>query len=158
MGGNRVSRFRRAAIFARAIARDPRPQDEWGAENLLMKPCVGCSFYGRYTISREGYGWHETFALDRQQQGRPVSHADPGAPRCRLCALCCSARREACRRQGAEGFGDAGVLEVIARHDGDTFRAVYTVRLADVVYVLHVFQKKSKRGIATPKKEVDLIR
>jgi phage-related protein len=57
-----------------------------------------------------------------------------------------------------KGFGDAGVLEVIARHDGDTFRAVYTVRFADVVYVLHVFQKKSKRGIATPKKELDLIR
>jgi phage-related protein len=50
------------------------------------------------------------------------------------------------------------VLEVIARHDGDTFRAVYTVRFGDVVYVLHVFQKKSKRGIATPKKELELIR
>jgi phage-related protein len=57
-----------------------------------------------------------------------------------------------------KGFGDAGVLEVIAQHDGATFRAVYTVRLADVVYVLHVFQKKSKRGIATPKRELDLIR
>ena len=57
-----------------------------------------------------------------------------------------------------KGFGDASVLEVIARHEGDTFRAVYTVRLADVVYVLHAFQKKSKRGIATPKKELDLIR
>jgi phage-related protein len=56
-----------------------------------------------------------------------------------------------------KGLGDAGVLEVIARHDGDTFRAVYTVRFADAVYVLHVFQKKSKRGIATPKKELDLI-
>jgi phage-related protein len=50
------------------------------------------------------------------------------------------------------------VLEVIARHDGDTFRAVYTVRFGEVVYVLHVFQKKSKRGIATPKKELELIR
>jgi phage-related protein len=50
------------------------------------------------------------------------------------------------------------VLEVIARHDGDTFRAVYTVRLREVVYVLHVFHKKSKRGIATPKKELELIR
>jgi phage-related protein len=56
------------------------------------------------------------------------------------------------------GFGDAGMLEVIARRDGDTFRAVYTVRFGDVVYVLHVFQKKSKRGIATPKKELELIR
>ena len=41
--------------------------------------------------------------------------------------------------------------------DGDTFRAVYTVRLAKAVYVLHAFQKKSKRGIATPKAELDLI-
>ena len=57
-----------------------------------------------------------------------------------------------------KGFGDAGVLEVVSRQDGDTFRAVYTVRFADVVYVLHVFQKKAKRGIATPKKEIDLIR
>jgi phage-related protein len=56
------------------------------------------------------------------------------------------------------GFGDAGVIEVIARHDGDTFRAVYTVRFVGVVYVLHAFQKKAKRGIATPKKEIDLIR
>jgi phage-related protein len=50
------------------------------------------------------------------------------------------------------------VLEVVARHDGDTFRGVYSVRLADVVYVLRVFQKKSKRGSATPRKELDLIR
>jgi phage-related protein len=56
------------------------------------------------------------------------------------------------------GFGSAGVIEVIARHDGNTFRAVYTVRYAGVVYVLHAFQKKAKRGIATPKKEIDLIR
>jgi phage-related protein len=55
------------------------------------------------------------------------------------------------------GFGGASVLEVIARHDGDTFRAVYTVRFAGVIYVLHAFQKKAKRGIATPKKEIDLI-
>lgn len=57
-----------------------------------------------------------------------------------------------------KGFGGAGVLEVVDDHDGDTFRAVYTVRLADAVYVLHAFQKKSKRGIATPKHELDLIR
>jgi phage-related protein len=57
-----------------------------------------------------------------------------------------------------KGFGDAAVVEVIARHDGDTLRAVYTARFGEVVYVLHVFQKKSKRGIATPKKELELIR
>jgi len=56
------------------------------------------------------------------------------------------------------GFGGAGVLEVVASHDGDTFRAVYTVRFAEIVYVLHCFQKKSKSGVATPKQVMDLIR
>ena len=55
------------------------------------------------------------------------------------------------------GFG-AGVLEVVSRHDGDTFRAVYTVRFETAVYVLHAFQKKARRGIATPKKELDTVR
>lgn len=56
------------------------------------------------------------------------------------------------------GFGGAGVLEVVDDHDGDTYRAVYTVRFADRVYVLHAFQKKAKKGIKTPKHEIDLIR
>lgn len=55
------------------------------------------------------------------------------------------------------GFGGAGVLEIVDDFDGDTFRAVYTLRFAGAVYVLHAFQKKSKRGIATPKAELDLI-
>jgi len=55
------------------------------------------------------------------------------------------------------GFG-AGVLEVVSDHRGDTFRAVYTVRLAGRVYVLHAFQKKSKTGIATPKTEMELVK
>lgn len=50
------------------------------------------------------------------------------------------------------------VLEVVSRHDGDTFRTVYTVRFKAAVYVLHAFQKKAKRGIATPKQEIDLVR
>ena len=56
------------------------------------------------------------------------------------------------------GFGGASVLEIVENFDGDTYRAVYTVRFAEVVYVLHVFQKKSKSGVATPKQEIDLIR
>jgi hypothetical protein len=56
------------------------------------------------------------------------------------------------------GFGSAGVLEVIEDWRGNTYRAVYTVRLAAAVFVLHVFQKKSKRGIATPKQDLDLIK
>src|SRR5215470_8886042 len=57
-----------------------------------------------------------------------------------------------------KGFGDADVLEIIARHRGDTWRAVYTVRYADAIYVLHAFQKKSRRGMATPTQEMELIR
>ena len=56
------------------------------------------------------------------------------------------------------GFGDAAVLEVLDDFDGNTYRAVYTVRFANAVYVLHAFMKKSRRGIATPKTELDLIR
>ncbi|WP_275099367.1 type II toxin-antitoxin system RelE/ParE family toxin [Sedimenticola hydrogenitrophicus] len=57
-----------------------------------------------------------------------------------------------------KGFGSAGVLEVVEDDAGSTYRAVYTVRLSDAVYVLHCFQKKSTRGIATPKPDLDLIR
>jgi phage-related protein len=57
-----------------------------------------------------------------------------------------------------KGFGGGSVVEIVARHRGDTWRAVYTVRFAEAVYVLHAFQKKSKRGIATPKNQIDLIR
>ncbi|MBD2388200.1 type II toxin-antitoxin system RelE/ParE family toxin [Cylindrospermum sp. FACHB-282] len=56
-----------------------------------------------------------------------------------------------------KGFKGAGVLEVVEDFDGNTYRSVYTVKLAGVVYVLHAFQKKSKRGIATPKQDIELI-
>jgi phage-related protein len=56
------------------------------------------------------------------------------------------------------GFGGAGVLEVVEDYCGDTFRAVYTLRYADAVYVLHAFQKKSKAGRETPRQEMELIR
>jgi phage-related protein len=57
-----------------------------------------------------------------------------------------------------KGFGGRGVLEVVDDFDGDTYRAVYTVKFAGVVYVLHAFQKKSKKGIATPRRDIDLIK
>jgi phage-related protein len=57
-----------------------------------------------------------------------------------------------------KGFSGGSVVEIVARHRGDTWRAVYTVRFAEAVYVLHAFQKKSKRRIATPKNEIDLVR
>ncbi len=57
-----------------------------------------------------------------------------------------------------KGFKGAGVMEIVDDYDGDTYRAVYTIRFAGVVYALHAFQKKAKKGVKTPRKEVDLIR
>ena len=74
-------------------------------------------------------------SLDIAQQGKKPSGAKP-----------------------LSGFSGARVLEIVENQDGDTFRAVYTVRFARAVYALHAFQKKSKKGIATPKVEIDLIR
>jgi phage-related protein len=56
------------------------------------------------------------------------------------------------------GFGGGSIVEIIAHHRGDTWRTVYTVRFAEGIYVLHAFQKKSKRGIVTTKRDIELIR
>ena len=57
-----------------------------------------------------------------------------------------------------KGFGSAGILEVVESDSDGTYRAVYTVKFAQAVFVLHCFQKKSKRGIVTPKEDMDIIR
>lgn len=57
-----------------------------------------------------------------------------------------------------KGFGGAGILEIIENDQGGTYRAVYTVKFSEAVFVLHVFQKKSKHGIATPKTDMNIIR
>jgi phage-related protein len=75
------------------------------------------------------------FALQRAQEGTRHDRAKP-----------------------LRGFGGAAVLEIVDDHEGSTYRAVYTVKFALAVYVLHVFQKKSKKGIATPAHELELIR
>lgn len=56
------------------------------------------------------------------------------------------------------GFGSAGVLEVVEDYQTDAYRAVYTVKFGNFVYVLHAFQKKSKRGVAIPKTDITLIK
>jgi phage-related protein len=56
-----------------------------------------------------------------------------------------------------KGFGGAGVIEIVEDYDGSAYRAVYTVKFVEAIYVLHAFQKKSKSGIATPKHDLDLI-
>lgn len=75
------------------------------------------------------------YALDLAQRGRKHTDAKP-----------------------MRGFGSAGVLEIVEDSSSGTYRAVYTVRYVDAVYVVHVFQKKSKQGAATPKADMDLIR
>jgi len=62
------------------------------------------------------------------------------------------------RAKPLRGFGGAGTLEMISDYRSDTYRAVYTVILTHAVYVLHAFQKKSKRGVSTPRAELNLIR
>jgi phage-related protein len=57
-----------------------------------------------------------------------------------------------------KGFGGTRVMEIVERYRTDAYRAVYTAHFATAIYVLHVFQKKSKSGIATPKQDIDLIR
>jgi phage-related protein len=56
------------------------------------------------------------------------------------------------------GFGGASVLEIVEDYQTDTYRAVYTVKFSELIYVLHVFQKKSKKASATPKPDIDLIK
>lgn len=65
--------------------------------------------------------------------------------------------RKAAYAKPLKGFGDAGVLEIVEDYAGDSFRAVYTVRFARTVYVLHAFQKKSPKGIKTAQLDVDLV-
>jgi phage-related protein len=57
-----------------------------------------------------------------------------------------------------KGFGGASVLEIVSDYQTDTYRAVYTVKFGERVYVLHAFQKKSKKGVATPQAEIELIK
>lgn len=57
-----------------------------------------------------------------------------------------------------KGFGGANVLEIVSDYQTDTYRAVYTVRFGERVYVLHAFQKRSKKGIATPQSDIELIK
>lgn len=66
--------------------------------------------------------------------------------------------RKALSAKPLAGFGGAGVLEIVEDLQTNTYRAVYTVKFSEFVYVLHAFQKKSRKGIATPKPDIDLIK
>jgi phage-related protein len=62
------------------------------------------------------------------------------------------------KAKALHGFGSAGILEIVENWRGNAYRAVYTVRFSAAVFVLHVFQKKAKHGIATPRQDMELIR
>ncbi|HLB93953.1 MAG TPA: type II toxin-antitoxin system RelE/ParE family toxin [Candidatus Babeliales bacterium] len=62
------------------------------------------------------------------------------------------------RSKPLKGFGGVSVIELIESDRAGTYRAVYAVKMKNFIYVLHIFQKKSKQGIATPKKDIDLIK
>jgi phage-related protein len=66
--------------------------------------------------------------------------------------------RKALSAKPLAGFGGASVLEIVEDYRTDTYRAVYTVKFSELVYVLHAFQKKAKKGIDTPKPDIDLIK
>ena len=105
---------------------------------MTIKPAIWIGSTGR-DIKEFPKGIRRLFgyALWQTQQGRQPSRVKVKALR---------------------GFQGAGVLEMIASRVEGTFRFVYTLRFADVVYVLHVFQKKSKHGIKTPPQDIQLIR
>jgi phage-related protein len=95
--------------------------------------------------------------LDRKHERR-FEKISCGSTQCNgLCLACFSVWKQASTKPLKE-FKGAGVLEVVDDYEGDTYRAVYTVKLAGVVCALHAFQKKSKKGIAMPKADIDLIR
>jgi phage-related protein len=62
------------------------------------------------------------------------------------------------RAKALKAFGGRSVLEIVDDDDGDTYRSVYMVRFAGMIYVLHAFQKKSRKGIATPQHEIELVK
>jgi phage-related protein len=100
--------------------------------------------------------------MDRPVQGRvdgvPRSGNEGNGPRPALGANRRQTGGKADNAKPLHGFGGAGVLEIVEDYAGDTFRAVYTLKLAGTVYVLHCFQKKSKRGSETPKQTISLIK
>ena len=95
--------------------------------------------------------------MGRLKQESPEEISSHRAGPGRLCAVSGPGRLTHRDAKPLKGLG-AHVLGVVSRHDSDTYRAVYTVRFKAAVYVLHAFQKKAKRGSATPKPEIDLVK
>lgn len=105
-----------------------------GEEDIKPVAWIGSSYRDFRSFPeavQDGMG----YALFRAQQGEKHESAKP-----------------------LKGFGGAGVVEIVENHNTDTYRAIYTVKFRGAVYVLHVFQKKSKKGGKTPDAEMDIVR
>lgn len=105
-----------------------------------------------------GDGRDEANALDRVEQGRPENFPADVVRDVGYALHQAQHGEKSLHATPLVGFRGAGVLEVISNFDGNTYRAVYTTRLSEAVFVLHCFQKKSKSGIATPAKDMNLVR
>ena len=93
--------------------------------------------------------------IQKGPQDLPQNHS----ARYRPSSLCGATRRGISVGKSPSGlFGGRSVLEIVALDETGTYQAAYTVRFEDAIYVLHAFHKKSKKGIATPKREIELIR
>src|SRR5664279_2443772 len=135
----------------RSVRRTPRRLGAWLAQNSLdfvwwfhhisgmtdgvlkLVDWIGSS-YKDFRAFPEEVQDHMGYALHKAQTGAKHEDAKP-----------------------LKGFGGAGVMEIVSDHVGDTYRAVYTVKFATAIYVLHAFQKKSKTGIKTPAEDMELI-
>jgi phage-related protein len=130
--------------------------------NLALRQNQSVAFYACLGIIwNDRFAQHQARRLDRKHQGRPRVFSRRGEGCDWLGSLHSATWRSGEKHPDAKplrGFGGAGILETVEDNAGDTYRAVYTVRLAGRIYVLHVFQKKSKRGIKTPKAESELIK
>lgn len=139
----------------------------WHAVTVLQGSIIAAE------TARDVYSGYSRFTIGAQTRG--CNHANPSDGSGAVRQICALSRQTSCETwallstlpkweistpaaKPLQGFGGAGVLEIVEDDDGNTYRAVYTVRFAEVVYVLHAFQKKAKRGIQTPKREIDRIK
>jgi phage-related protein len=114
--------------------------------------------YPHITVREDQAARAEALHFYRLEFERPEALPRQGEESCRLRLECGAGGRRTDNGEALRGFGGRTVLELVEDFDSDTYRAVYTVRFAGVVYVLHAFQKKAKKGIATPQQDIELIK
>jgi phage-related protein len=111
----------------------------------------------RIYISRYAVRSCKIIDLDRLKPPRPASAAERRAPQLGVALWAVQVGETPPIAKPLRGFGGAGVLELVEDDAAGTYRAIYTVRYETAIYVLHVFQKKSKRGRQTPKRDMELV-